>query len=109
MAGEGLLLPLMGLVFMLSIVLIGLTVTWFFRRSNTILNRWAEANTYEVLEQKVQWFNQGPFFWRSSSGQTVYRVKIRNRQDGCIYHGWVRCGSFWLGLFSDQVDVLWDA
>lgn len=91
-----------------SVGIISLTFLWFYRRSEMVLSQWAEKNDYEILDQKLQWLNQGPFFWRSSSGQTIYRVRILNRQDGKIYIGWVRCGSYWGGLFSDQVDVMWD-
>jgi hypothetical protein len=27
---------------------------------------------------------------------------------GGVRSGWVRCGSWWLGLLSDQVEVRWD-
>src|SRR5262249_35973173 len=51
-------------------------------------------------------FFRGPFFWTSSKGQTVYRVTVEVK--GAVRTGWVRCGSWWLGLRSEQVEVRWD-
>ena len=37
----------------------------------------------------------------------VYYVKARDQQ-GNIRSGWVRCGSWWWGLWSDQTQVRWE-
>ena len=95
-------------VFGLSLSIIVLTVLWFYKRSATVLKGWAAQNGYELLEAKINWFNQGPFFWTSSKGQTVYYVKVLDRRNGQTRRGWVRCGSFWGGLFSDKAEVRWD-
>jgi hypothetical protein len=95
-------------IFGLSLTIIILTTLWFFKRSATILERWAEQNRYELLESKINWFNQGPFFWTSSKGQTVYYVQVLDRRNGQTRRGWVRCGSFWGGLMSDKAEVRWD-
>ena len=95
-------------VFGLSLTVIILTTLWFFKRSATILERWAARNGYELLESKINWFNQGPFFWSSSKGQVVYYVQVLNRQTGRTRRGWVRCGSYWWGLSSDKAEVRWD-
>ena len=29
--------------------------------------------------------------------------------NGSVRSGWVRCGGWWLGLRSDEVEVCWDA
>jgi len=95
-------------VFGLSLTVIILTTLWFYKRSETVLKGWAARNGYELLESKINWFNQGPFFWTSSKGQMVYYVRVLDRRTGQTRRGWVRCGSFWLGLMSDKAEVRWD-
>lgn len=96
------------IIFGISAGIITVTVFWFYRRSESLFAKWIEENDYQVLEKKMQWLNQGPLFWSSSSGQTIYRVTLSSRQDGRVYQGWLRCGSYWKGLFSNQVEVHWD-
>src|SRR5262249_36093276 len=50
---------------------------------------------------------KGPFFWTSTKAQTVYYVFVED-SDGNKRSGWVRCGSCWFGLLSDNVEVRWD-
>jgi hypothetical protein len=78
-----------------------------FSRSRRLLDGWAAEHGYELLRADLRPFLKGPFFW-SSKGQTVYRVLVRDRQ-GQERAGWVRCGSWLLGLLSDQVEARWDA
>jgi hypothetical protein len=82
-------------------------MVWHFSRARNILQRWAEANGYEILSSEIRWFRRGPFFWTTSKGQDVYYVTIRT-PDGQIRNGWVRCGGWFLGLLSDKADVRWD-
>lgn len=39
--------------------------------------------------------------------QTVYRVTVEDGA-GDVRRGWVRCGGFMVGLWSDKVQVKWD-
>ena len=82
-------------------------IFWTLTRSQTILDQWADQNEFEILDADFRWFWRGPFFWRCSKGQTVYRITITD-SDGEIRQGWVRCGSFWLGIWTDRADVKWD-
>ncbi|MBC8290703.1 MAG: hypothetical protein H8E37_10350 [Planctomycetes bacterium] len=84
-----------------------LIVSWSYSRSRTILNRWADESGYEVLSSEFRWIFKGPYFWKSSRNQTVFRVTVTEESDE-IRTGWVRCGSFWLGVIVDQTDVTWD-
>jgi hypothetical protein len=78
-----------------------------FHRSRTVLERWAAENCFEILESDYRSLCRGPFFWTSSEEQTVYKVKVRDRE-GVGRSGWVRCGRWFVGLWSDRVEVKWD-
>jgi hypothetical protein len=82
-------------------------MAWFFSRSRSVLEHWAEANGYEILHSEYRNLFRGPFVWTSSKGQSVYYVRVRAR-DGHERSGWVRCGGFWAGLFSDKAEVRWE-
>ena len=72
-----------------------------------MLDEWAARNGLQILERDYRALCQGPFVWRCSRGQAVYRVKVRDAE-GQVRTGWVRCGGWELGLLSDQVEVSWD-
>lgn len=96
--------PLLMVVAML--LLVATSIAWHSHRSRSVLERWAERNGYRIIDADYRNFFRGPFFWTSSKGQTVYRVTVQAK--GVVRNGWVRCGSWWLGLLSDQVEVRWD-
>ncbi len=78
-----------------------------FVRSSVILRRWAERNRYTILEARVRFLRRGPFWWRSTDKQMVFRVAVEDEQ-GNVRRGYVRCGGLLFGLFSDRADVEWD-
>ena len=94
-------------LFVLVGILMVASMIWHFSRSRSVLEQWAEANGYEILHSEFRNLFRGPFFWTSSKGQTVYYVRVRGR-DGHERSGWVRCGGFWAGLFSDKAEVRWE-
>ena len=99
-SSAGLFLPLL----MLSLVVMGLV--WHSLRSRTLLERWAARNGYRIIDASYRNFFRGPFFWTTSKGQTVYRVTVE--VPGGVRTGWVRCGSWWFGLLSDDAEARWD-
>ncbi len=98
-----------GIVFggILIAVLVIFSLVWGNSRGTSILETWAREQGYEVLSQEECWIFRGPFFWSSSKGQKIYKVALRNRE-GQVRTGYARCGGYWLGLFSDAVEVRWD-
>lgn len=82
-------------------------IWWSSSRSQTIIEDWAQQNNYRLLESNAPLLNKGPFFWTTSKGQTVYRFTIED-QTGRTRSGWARCGSWMLGLMSEQIEVRWD-
>ena len=90
----------------LIVVVIVLAVVWRRGRSDALLHQWAAQNRYRIIRQEYRFF-KGPYFWSSTKGQTVYYVVLED-SDGKTRSGWVRCGSWWFGLLSDNVEVRWD-
>jgi hypothetical protein len=88
-----------------AFVILGLV--WHFGRSSSLLHQWAARNGYHLIRQEYRTFFKGPFFWTSTKGQTVYYVVVEDAR-GNKRSGWVRCGGWWLGLLSDNVEVRWD-
>ena len=82
-------------------------IVWDYRRSLAILGEWASRNGYTIVSAERRYFSKGPFFWTTSRSQVVFRVQVQDAS-GYVRNGWVRCGSWWLGLMSDQVEVRWD-
>ena len=89
-------------------VFIMLALWWHFGQSSSLLHQWAEKNGYRIVRQEYRHLFKGPFFWTSAKGQTVYHVVVED-STGARRSGWVRCGGWWLGLLSDNVEVRWDA
>src|SRR5689334_4578654 len=80
---------------------------WQLRRGDEILRNWAAASGYRIVDQEYKPFFTGPFFWTTAKGQMVYRVLVDDMK-GHTRSGWVRCGSWLWGVWSDQADVRWD-
>jgi hypothetical protein len=95
------------IVFIIFVIVGIAAIAWHCSRSRSLLQQWASGNGYVILHREYRNVVKGPFFWTSSKGQTVYYVKIRDRE-GNVRTGWVRCGSWWLGLMSDKTEVRWE-
>ena len=79
---------------------------WRRKRSEDIISRWAKENGYEVISAKLRLW-PGPFLFRRTEGQTVFRVHVRDGS-GRERHGWLRCGGWVFGLLSNEAKVDWD-
>ena len=91
----------------LFVAAIILSICWRFSRSQSLLKQWANQNQYKILKSENRNIFRGPYFLRSSEGQTVYHVTLQDTT-GRIRSGWVRCGGWWAGLFTNKVDVKWE-
>lgn len=80
---------------------------WRYRRSRRLLARWAQRSHVELLRAERRLVSRGPFFWRSSDSQIVFRVTVRDR-DGQVRRGFVRIGGWFLGVLSDQTAAEWE-
>ena len=90
-----------------AIVLLGVFMYFHITRSKQLVAKWADENGYGLLAAQYSWFLRGPYFW-SSRGQVIYRVQVRDEM-GLVRSGWVRCGSWFAGVFSDKVEGVLDA
>ena len=91
----------------LVILVVGATLWWSRSQSMTIIRKWAQENGYEVVSAEPRNILRGPFWFRSAKNQTVYYITVRDRA-GAMRRGWVRCGSWLLGLLNDAVTVKWE-
>jgi hypothetical protein len=101
----------MDLTPLISIVLVAafliMITRWHYRRSAAILQKWADDNGYQIVEKELRHFFKGPFFFTASKHQTVYRVTVCD-EAGQERSGWVVCGGWWLGMWTDHAKVRWD-
>jgi hypothetical protein len=72
-----------------------------------MLDRWARAQGLTLTSVESCWFFKGPFFF-ATRGQDVFRITARDA-GGIVRTGYARCGGYWFGTWSEQVEVRWDA
>jgi hypothetical protein len=81
-------------------------VIWHQYRHYMILRQWEAHQPYTWVEYK--WQRNYELSLRDAfSRETFYQITVRNRK-GRIRHGWLRCGSWWLGSFTNRVQVSWE-
>ena len=96
-----------GLICFLVLVMTVGYIVWQGRRSRFLLSKWANESGIVLIEAEERTLLLGPFWSGTSNGQTVFRVRVRDRV-GAEHSGWVRCGSWLLGIQTDRVEVRWD-
>ncbi len=77
-----------------------------YSKANQMLDDWARANGYELVEANNQWLFRGPF-WLAPKGTLVYKITVRDSL-GQTQTGWALCGDWLRGMWSDRVEVKWD-
>lgn len=85
-----------------------LLIRWGISKARRFLNNWAGANGYKVVSAEHRWFAKGPYFWRSTKGQHIFRITVSD-SSGVQHTGWARCGDFLFGTLVERVDVTWDS
>src|SRR5262249_4474744 len=93
-------------LFAFMLLLIALALLWPSWGSRRVLDGWAERDGYRILDADYRNCCRGPYFWTTAKGQDDYRVAVE--VEGSVRRGWVRCGSWGLGLFSGRAEVRWD-
>ena len=95
------------LLVMVIVISVPVFLIWHYTRAASILERWAAQNGYRIIEREIRPIRRGPYFFTTGRSQAVYRVTVEDREGG-IRRGYVRCGGWFLGMFSDHADVRWD-
>jgi len=83
------------------------SLLWSYSRSEALIRSWAIENGCTMISLERRLFLKGPFFLLTSKGQTVYYVTVQDAT-GAMRHVWVRCGGYFLGVYSDKVEARWD-
>jgi hypothetical protein len=95
----------------IGVILFGALALWFtrwqLRRGREMLESWCRRSRLDLTSCGHRLLFRGPYFW-ASKGQVIFRFSARDTV-GRIRSGYARCGGFWLGIFTEQVDVSWDA
>jgi hypothetical protein len=99
--------PVTVLFIILAIAIVILAWAWHFSRSRSILQKWADGNGYTLMQAELRLFRTGPFFLNTTRSQVVYYVTILDAL-GRERKGWVKVGSWLIGLWSNQAEVKWD-
>jgi hypothetical protein len=87
-------------------LVVGLT-WWQHARAEEIVQKWAQKRGVEIVSAQKRYLRTGPFLLYAR-GQFVFRVVVRG-QGGAERSGWLRVGSWLVGIFSDKTEIVWDS
>ena len=76
----------------------------YYLRGRSVLKRWAYENGFQILKSKTASSFAGSLTW--NYGQTIFYIQVRDK-NGKVRDGWVRCGSFWAGVWSNKTEIRW--
>jgi hypothetical protein len=79
---------------------------YYVRLAERILRRWAAEHDFEVVSFKRVIFGHPFGFMINSRSQVILAITVRDRK-GRERSGWLKCGSFWAGVFSNEAQVKW--
>lgn len=77
-----------------------------WKRGGELLDEWARANRYEILNAYQCAYWAGPFTLRSNGFQCVYKVALQD-VTGEVHHAWLRFGSWFRGVGADDIAIRW--
>ena len=91
----------------LGVSLIIVVLLLMYSRARMILQTWAGENDCKILSSKLRFLNRGPYTWTLFGKQWVFHVAVRDTE-GTIRTGYVKCGSFFWGVFVNKAEAIWD-
>jgi hypothetical protein len=101
-------LPMRLLLPLLVLVLLPLYVYWDIRRVKAMVAAWAALNRCRMLESRRAWFPPLGMFLTTSKYQVIVRIRVYDETTHRIRNGWLRLGSYWLGLLdANAIEVRW--
>ncbi len=83
---------------------------WEGSRSNDIIQAWANKNGLHLLSSQRCFFTLATPFWAAinSKNRPIYRISVED-SSGNRMAGYALCGGIFMGLWSDGIQVKWDA
>ncbi|MDG3002276.1 hypothetical protein [Paludisphaera mucosa] len=93
-------------VVLATILAILALIVWSARDVERRLRRWADEQGLTIVSQRLARFWRGPFFWKSTRTDYVYRLTVRD-SDGRLAEGWARLPGLAVGPFGRWVQVRW--
>jgi len=77
-----------------------------YSRAQMILRTWAGENSYEILSSDLRFLSRGPYKYTLFGKQWVFHVVVR-ANDSTVRTGYVKCGSFFWGVFINKAEARW--
>jgi hypothetical protein len=74
------------------------------RQGRNMVKHWAEDNGYQLVSLEHRVLNRGPFGLSTSRMQMIYSLVVMD-ESGLVRQGWARCGGWFAGVASGQIDV----
>jgi len=100
--------PILAARWATGILLTGLVVllNWlYYRWARRRLEAWARESRIDIRRCQWRLFLRGPY--DALGKYAVFRI-VAADPSGSERVGWVRLGSFWLGLMTDESHVVWE-
>jgi hypothetical protein len=94
--------------FLLVLAIFAVSITLQMKgnaKARSLIEEWAQQNTYQLLSTNWSFFG-GKFWFGRSKSQRVYRVSVRDIA-GQTREADVKCGSYFGGMLSEDLDVRW--
>ena len=79
-----------------------------YERARESLEQWGRLHGYRIASAESRTFFKGPFFLSAGKNRVVYYFTAQNVRSGNIQSGYACCGGYFSGMWSDQVEVIWD-
>ena len=76
-------------------------------KAERLVRQWSAENGVQLLECEKRWLRCGPFFFSKSKSQRVFRIIVSDSA-GNVFRGYAKCGGYFLGMWSEQIEVRWD-
>lgn len=97
--------PLHSLAFFALTALVIWLNIFSYRKAKRLIREWAAEKGYAIVDMELRFIRRGPFLWTSGNAQIVYYVVLSSGSEK--RSAFIRCGSFFTGLLSDNIDVEW--
>jgi hypothetical protein len=94
-------------ILILGISFIVVMLVLIYSRAQMILRTWAKDNGYEILSSNMRFLSRGPYKYTLLGKQWVFHVVVR-ASDGSTKTGYVKCGSFFWGVFVNSAEARLD-